>query len=177
MQTVSPQNQPAPARACRPTARTTPQPAGARQASRRRRGGRRRGSGFLRRPRCRRQRSEVPDARRQLVSHPRCGGSLLARRRAVGDILRLRLNRRDIWYEPHIGPSAESRNAFFLGLQLPNFFAKEVDVRQITHGNCSNELPLTTQFIEPQFKAAVCDFAHSAGKDRCDGQDYSVHAP
>ena len=54
------------------------------------------------------------------------------RRLPVGGILRLRLNRRDIWYEPYI-----TRCALFLGFQLPNFFAKEVDVRQITHGKHS----------------------------------------
>jgi hypothetical protein len=53
----------------------------------------------------------------------------LMRRFPVGSILRLRLNGRDIWFEPHI-----AQCALFLGFQLPNFFAKQVDVRQITHG-------------------------------------------
>ena len=53
------------------------------------------------------------------------------------EILRLRLNGRDIWFAPHI-----AQCALFLGFQLPNFFAKQVDVRQITHGKHSNGLPL-----------------------------------
>jgi hypothetical protein len=61
----------------------------------------------------------------------------LMRRFPVGSILRLRLNGRDIWFEPHI-----AQCALFLGFQLPNFFAKQVDVRQITHGKHSNGLPL-----------------------------------
>ena len=38
-----------------------------------------------------------------------------------------------------LAPTAERgcRKWLFLGFQLPNFFAKEVDVRQITHGKHS----------------------------------------
>src|SRR5262249_30874904 len=60
--------------------------------------------------------------------------------RAVGRVLRLRLSRHDPRHEAHMGRSAESRNAPFLGFQLANFFAKEINVSVITHGISSNEL-------------------------------------
>ena len=71
-----------------------------------------------------------------------------------------------------LAPTAERgcRKWLFLGFQLPNFFAKEVDVRQITHG--AHQLPRIDRADPPDHSRGQVLF-DAFGRCRCGGAQES----